>query len=55
MVSFDIASLFTNMPLLETIDIYTHVLYCGHLCNPEDTFKELMLIATEGVEFSYSF
>lgn len=55
MVSFDIASLFTNIPLLVTIDIYTDVLDCGHLCNPEDIFKELMLIASEGVEFSYSF
>ena len=53
--SFDISSLFTNVPLDETIEICANALYRGHLdCPPfpEDTFRELMLIATRGVEFS---
>ena len=55
--SFDISSLFTNVPLDETIGICADALYRGHLdCPPfpEDTFKELMLIATRGVEFSFN-
>ena len=53
--SFDISSLFSNVPLHETIEICADALYRGHLdCPPipEDTFRELMLIATRGVEFS---
>ena len=55
--SFDISSLFTNVPLDETIGICADALYRGHLdCPPfpEDAFKELMLIATRGVEFSFN-
>ena len=55
--SFDISSLFTNVPLDETIGICADAFYRGHLdCPPfpEDTFKELMLIATRGVEFSFN-
>ena len=55
--SFDISSLFTNVPLDETIEICADALYRGHLdCPPipEDTFRELMLIATRGVEFSFN-
>ena len=55
--SFDISSLFTNVPLDETIEICANALYRGHLdCPPfpEDTFRELMLIATRGVEFSFN-
>ena len=55
--SFDISSLFTNVPLDETIEICAGTFYRGHLhCPPipEDTFRELMLIATRGVEFSLS-
>ena len=54
---FDISSLFTNVPLDETIGICTDALYRGHLdCPPfpEDTFKELMLFVTRGVEFSFN-
>ena len=54
---FDISSLFTNVPLDETIEICADALYRGHLdCPPipEDTFRELMLIATRGVEFSFN-
>ena len=45
------------MPLDETIGICADALYRGHLdCLPfpEKTFKELMLIATRGAEFSFS-
>ena len=55
--SFDISSLFTNVPLDETIDICADALYRRHLDYPpfpEDTFRELMLIATRGVEFSFN-
>ena len=55
--SFDISSLFTNVPLDETIEICADALYRGHLdCPPipEDTFRELMLIAARGVEFSFN-
>ena len=55
--SLDISSLFTNVPLDETIEICADALYRGHLdCPPipEDTFRELMLIATRGVEFSFN-
>ena len=55
--SFDISSLFTNVPLDETIEICADALYRGHLdCPPipEDTFRAMMLIATRGVDFSFS-
>ena len=45
------------MPLDETIGICADALYRGQLdCPPfpEDTFKELMLVATRGVEFSFN-
>ena len=54
---FDISSLFTNVPLDETIEICADALYRGHPdCPriPEDTFRELMLIAKRGVEFSFN-
>ena len=54
---FDISSLFKNVPLDETIEICANALYRGHLdCPPfpEDTFRELMLIAIRGVEFSFN-
>ena len=54
--SFDISSLFTNVPLDETIGICADALYRGHLdCLPfpEDTFKGLMIIATR-VEFLFN-
>ena len=55
--SFDISSLFTNVPLDETIEMCADALYQGHLdCPPipEETFRELMLNATQGVEFSFN-
>ena len=45
------------MPLDETIGNCAGALYRGHLDHPpfaEDTFKELMLIATRGVKFSFN-
>ena len=55
--SFDISSLFTNVPLDETIGLCADALYRGHFdCSPfpEDIFKELMLIAKQRVEFSFN-
>ena len=55
--SFNISSLFTNVPLDETIATCADALYRARLDSPqfpEDTFKELMLIATQGVEFSFN-
>ena len=55
--SFDTGSLFTNVPLDENMEICADALYRGHLnCPPfpEDTLRELMLIATRGVEFSFN-
>ena len=55
--SFDISSLFTNVPSDETIEICADALYRGHLdCRPfsEGKYKDLMLIATRGVEFSFN-
>ena len=56
LVSFDVVSLFTNIPLDETISICANFLYCGpsiaSLPFPEDVFIELMGIATKSVSFS---
>lgn len=57
MVSFDIVSVITNVPLEETIDICATVLYYGHLSTPqfpENIFKELIHVITEDVEFSFN-
>ena len=57
MCSFDISSLFTNVPLDETIGICADALYRGGLdCPPlpKNTFKALMPIAMQGVEFSFN-
>ena len=55
--SFDICSLFTNVPLAETIEICTKTLYDGHLpipVIPKHVFIELMKIATTSVKFSFN-
>ena len=53
MVSFDVVSLFTNVPLVETIDIIINRLYDENNNNsipiPKDLFKKLMLLATQGI------
>ena len=58
MCSFDISSLFTNIPLEETINIYADALYCNDSnAQPfisKAVFIELMKSATSGVEFSFN-
>ena len=58
LVSFDIISLFTNIPLDETISICADFLYRGPSTIafpfPEEVFIELMGIATKSVSFSFS-
>ena len=57
MCSFDIKSLFTNVPLEETINICLQTLYHDENVTrpivPEELFKKLMMKATTEVEFSY--
>ena len=56
MCSFDICSLFTCVPILETIDICADMLYRSYLTPPnipEVVFVELMKFATTYVEFSF--
>ena len=57
MCSFDISSLFTNVPLEETINICADALYCDDSdAQPfvsKAVFIELMESATSGVEFSF--
>ena len=57
MCSFDISSLFTNVPLNETIKICADALYRSELNSPpfpEEVFIELMETATRSVEFSFN-
>ena len=60
MCSFDVVSLFTNVPLAEVIDICADALFRNDDIDPEITtlseasFKELMRLATSGVEFSFN-
>ena len=56
MVSFDVKSLFTNIPLEESIDLATHYIVEG---NPDLKFgksnrKELFLFATAQTHFSFN-
>lgn len=55
MCSFDVKSLFTNVPLLEVIDICVHEMYSGDIKQsiPRAVFRELLIMATSGVEFSF--
>ena len=52
-VSFDVCSLFTNVPLQETIDIITDKLYAPDNWNPppfpKKSFKKLLSCATDGI------
>ena len=55
--SFDIRSLYTNVPLVETIQICADSLYGGELIPPDypkEIFVELMNTATKSVEFSFN-
>ena len=60
MCSFDVMSLFTNVPLAEVIDICADAVFRNDDIDPEITtlseasFKELMGLATSGVEFSFN-
>ena len=57
MCSYDIVSLFTNMPLEETIGICTKALYHSDEPLPplkEKSFKKLIHKVTTGVEFSFN-
>ena len=59
MCSFDIVSLFTNVPLQETIDICMDALYrddrveSTYTAINEDSLLKLLLMVTSGVEFSF--
>ena len=57
MCSYDVVSLFTNVPLRETIDICATTLYHNKSITPpslnETEFVKLMLMVTSGVEFSF--
>ena len=58
MCSFDAVSLFTNVPLEETIDICADALYRRDdnkdpVAISEDSFRKLLKMVTSGVEFSF--
>ena len=57
MCSFDVVSLFTNVPLDFTIDICCDAMYRGNVGSPvtieETYFRRLMNMVTSGVEFSF--
>ena len=57
MCSFDIKSLFTNIPLEETIDVCLDCLHrddeIGKPTVPENLLRKLLIKATTEVEFSY--
>ena len=53
--SFDVKSLFTNVPLEEVIEICVDTLY--KISNPtvsRKNFKKLLKLATSGVKFSFN-
>ena len=55
--SFDISSLFTNIPLAETIEICADALYNDESMAPSfsrNIFVELMQLANSSVEFSFN-
>ena len=57
MCSFDVCSLYTNVPLEETIEICCDVLFRSFLPKPtfsESVFKHLINFATSSVEFSFN-
>ena len=57
MCSFDISSLFTNVPLAVTINICADALYSDDSMTPSfprSVFAELMQLATSSVEFSFN-
>ena len=55
--SYDVCSLFTDVPLAETIEICADALYDGELTPPpfpRAVFVELMQTATSSVKFSFN-
>ena len=58
MCSFDVVSLFTNVPQEETVDICADALYRNEKIEPpsltEKSFQELLFTLTSGVEFSFN-
>jgi hypothetical protein len=57
MCSFDIKSLFTNIPLVEVTNICLEYLYHSDTTAPnmpEEVFRELLELATVNVEFSFN-
>ena len=56
LVSFDVASLFTSVPLEYTIDITLRKIYNDKLINteiPKKEMKELLLLCTKNVHFTF--
>ena len=56
MCSYDVKSLFTNVPVLETLDICLNELYHSELPAPpikESELRRLLLLATTDVEFNF--
>ena len=53
LVSYDVTSLFTNIPLQETIDIATNLIF-NHNPNLNITNKELFLFATSQTHFIFN-
>ena len=53
MVSFDVVSLFTNVPLIETIDIIIQRLYSSTAIVtpeiPKDIFRKMLILCTQGM------
>ena len=58
MASFDVKSLFTNIPLEETIDIITNYLYSDNisfLSFPINQFKKLLFYAVKNTLFLFNY
>ena len=53
MVSFDVTSLFTNIPLIETIDIVSNRIYSDNAAVtpdiPKNYFRKMLLLCTQGI------
>ena len=57
MISFDVVSLFTNVPLSKTIDIILRKIYDEKQIQTKirrENMKELLLLCTKGVPFSFN-
>ena len=54
MVSFDVASLFTNVPLEETIEIIFKKIYIINKEIPKQEMKELLKFCTKNVHFTFN-